>query len=210
MNKLRTKLNQQENDLTDYNVQNSVINYTEQTKSIANSFADFENRYEETQRSYESSTKIINELEKYMEVRTKLVKTNEEFINALEDVSRISGKITEIETFTSENALNKDTELTRYQDQLKDVEKRIALLTDKINSYKESKEGVAIDGLVQEWLSQTLIQVKSKADLEILKQKESTISRSSIRIILPLGLRSTSKNERSMSLNSLIYKFSMP
>ena len=40
-----------------------------------------------------------------MEVRTKLVKTNEEFINALEDVSRISGKITEIETFTSENAL---------------------------------------------------------------------------------------------------------
>ena len=78
MNKLRTKLNQQENDLTNYNVQNSVINYTEQTKSIANSFADFENRYEETQRSYESSTKIINELEKYMEVRTKLVKTNEE------------------------------------------------------------------------------------------------------------------------------------
>ena len=140
MNKLRTKLNQQENDLTNYNVQNSVINYTEQTKSIANSFADFENRYEETQRSYESSTKIINELEKYMEVRTKLVKTNEEFINALEDVSRISGKITEIETFTSENALNKDTELTRYQDQLKDVEKRIALLTDKINSYKEVKK----------------------------------------------------------------------
>lgn len=134
LNKLRTKLNQQENDLTNYNVQNSVINYTEQTKSIANSFADFENRYEETQRSYESSTKIINELEKYMEVRTKLVKTNEEFINALEDVSRISGKITEIETFTSENALNKDTELTRYQDQLKDVEKRIALLTDKINN----------------------------------------------------------------------------
>lgn len=172
LNKLRTKLNQQENDLTDYNVQNSVINYTEQTKSIANSFADFENRYEETQRSYESSTKIINELEKYMEVRTKLVKTNEEFINALEDVSRISGKITEIETFTSENALNKDTELTRYQDQLKDVEKRIALLTDKINSYKESKEGVAIDGLVQEWLSQTLIQVKSKADLEILNKRK--------------------------------------
>lgn len=172
LNKLRTKLNQQENDLTNYNVQNSVINYTEQTKSIANSFADFENRYEETQRSYESSTKIINELEKYMEVRTKLVKTNEEFINALEDVSRISGKITEIETFTSENALNKDTELTRYQDQLKDVEKRIALLTDKINSYKESKEGVAIDGLVQEWLSQTLIQVKSKADLEILNKRK--------------------------------------
>ena len=59
-----------------------------------------------------------------------------------QDVSRISGKITEIETFTSENALNKDTELTRYQDQLKDVEKRIALLTDKINSYKEGVKNV--------------------------------------------------------------------
>lgn len=78
-----------------------------------------------------------------------------------------------IETFSSENALNKDTELTRYQDQLKDVEKRIALLTDKINSYKESKEGVAIDGLVQEWLSQTLMTSEIQGRLRDFKQKKA-------------------------------------
>ena len=72
-----------------------------------------------------------------MEVRTKLVKTNEEFINALEDVSRISGKITEIETFTSENALNKDTELTRYQDQLKDVD--TSEIQGRLRDFKQKK-----------------------------------------------------------------------
>ena len=46
-----------------------------------------------------------------MDIRTKLVKSNEEFINTLAEVSRISGKITEIETFTSDEMLSKDQEL---------------------------------------------------------------------------------------------------
>ena len=168
LKKLRVQLNKQENELTDYNVKNSVINYIEQTKAIAHSFADFENRYEETRRNYESSSSIIKNLEQYMDIRTKLVKSNEEFINTLAEVSRISGKITEIETFTSDEMLSKDQELVKYREELRDAEKKIGLITNNINSYKESKEGLAIEGLVQEWLNQTLIQAKAQADLKVL------------------------------------------
>ena len=84
-----------------------------------------------------------------MDIRTKLVKSNEEFINTLAEVSRISGKITEIETFTSDEMLSKDQELVKYREELRDAEKKIGLITNNINSYKESKEGLAIEGLVQ-------------------------------------------------------------
>lgn len=174
--KLRAQLSQMENTLTQYNVDNSVINYSEQTKAIASSYADFENRYEETTRQYESSSKLIQGLEQYMQTRTQLIKTNDEFIKALEEISTINGKITEIETFTTEDAQTKDEKLLLYKENLKNVEKRIASLTDKITSYKESKEGVSIDGLVDEWLQQTIINIKAMAELNILDERKKSFA----------------------------------
>ena len=203
LKKLRVQLNKQENELTDYNVKNSVINYIEQTKAIAHSFADFENRYEETRRNYESSSSIIKNLEQYMDIRTKLVKSNEEFINTLAEVSRISGKITEIETFTSDEMLSKDQELVKYREELRDAEKKIGLITNNINSYKESKEGLAIEGLVQEWLNQTLIQAKAQADLKVLNQRKNDFA-DQYKNYSPIGTR-INQQEREIHVTEQSY-----
>ena len=101
LKKLRTQLTGLEDNLTEYNIANSVINYTDQTKAIASSYADFENRYETNMRDLESSAKILKELDKYMDTRTKLVTVNDEFIKTLDQISTINGKITEIEIFTT-------------------------------------------------------------------------------------------------------------
>ena len=203
LKKLRVQLNKQENELTDYNVKNSVINYIEQTKAIAHSFADFENRYEETRRNYESSSSIIKNLEQYMDIRTKLVKSNEEFINTLAEVSRISGKITEIETFTSDEMLSKDQELVKYREELRDAVKKIGLITNNINSYKESKEGLAIEGLVQEWLNQTLIQAKAQADLKVLNERKNDFA-DQYKNYSPIGTR-INQQEREIHVTEQSY-----
>ena len=203
LKKLRVQLNKQENELTDYNVKNSVINYIEQTKAIAHSFADFENRYEETRRNYESSSSIIKNLEQYMDIRTKLVKSNEEFINTLAEVSSISGKITEIETFTSDEMLSKDQELVKYREELRDAEKKIGLITNNINSYKESKEGLAIEGLVQEWLNQTLIQAKAQADLKVLNERKNDFA-DQYKNYSPIGTR-INQQEREIHVTEQSY-----
>ena len=203
LKKLRVQLNKQENELTDYNVKNSVINYIEQTKAIAHSFADFENRYDETRRNYESSSSIIKNLEQYMDIRTKLVKSNEEFINTLAEVSRISGKITEIETFTSDEMLSKDQELVKYREELRDAEKKIGLITNNINSYKESKEGLAIEGLVQEWLNQTLIQAKAQADLKVLNERKNDFA-DQYKNYSPIGTR-INQQEREIHVTEQSY-----
>lgn len=203
LKKLRVQLNKQENELTDYNVKNSVINYIEQTKAIAHSFADFENRYEETRRNYESSSSIIKNLEQYMDIRTKLVKSNEEFINTLAEVSRISGKITEIETFTSDEMLSKDQELVKYREELRDAEKKIGLITNNINSYKESKEGLAIEGLVLEWLNQTLIQAKAQADLKVLNERKNDFA-DQYKNYSPIGTR-INQQEREIHVTEQSY-----
>ncbi len=117
LNRQQAKLSSLEDNLVNYNVANSVINYPEQTKAIANSYSEFENRYEATRRAHESADKVIQKMEQYMNIRTKLVKANDEFIQALNEISSINGKITEIETFNSEEMQNKNTDLLKYKDQ---------------------------------------------------------------------------------------------
>ena len=84
-------------------------------------------------------------------------------------------KITEIEIFTTEDTQNDDPELLKYKNDLKNAEKKVATLTEQINNYKESKEGISIDGLVNEWLAQTIINIKAKAELKILDQRKKRI-----------------------------------
>lgn len=138
-----------------------------------------------------------------MDIRTKLVKSNEEFINTLAEVSRISGKITEIETFTSDEMLSKDQELVKYREELRDAEKKIGLITNNINSYKESKEGIAIEGLVQEWLNQTLIQAKAQADLKVLNERKNDFA-DQYKNYSPIGTR-INQQEREIHVTEQSY-----
>lgn len=182
----QAELSNLEDKLVNYNVENSIINYSEQTKAITNSYSDFENRYEATRRAYESADKVVQEMEQYMDIRSKLVKTNDDFIQVLNEISTINGKITEIETFSSEEMQVKNTELQEYKEQLKNAEQKIASLTTMINSYKESKEGIAINGLVDEWLKQTIVKTKTKAELDILDQRREVYNEQ-YKVYSPIG-----------------------
>lgn len=169
--KLKTKLNNSEDILRDYNVDNNVINYHEQTKAIAIAFTAYEDRYEETLRKYESSSNVLAEMEKQMDTRTKLFYTNKGFIKALDDISTINGKITEIETFTSPDVSNKSKELKRYKDELREKEAEIAQLSKDMNVYKYSKEGLAIQELSNEWLVALVEKTKVGSELGILEER---------------------------------------
>ena len=115
-----------------------------------------------------------------------LFRSNDEFIQALNEISSINGKITEIETFNSEEMQNKNTDLLKYKEQLRSAEQKISSLTTMINSYKESKEGVAIDGLVDEWLRQTIVKTKAKAELDVLDQRRKVYNEQ-YKIYSPIG-----------------------
>lgn len=169
--KLKTKLNNSEDVLRDYNVDNNVINYQEQTKAIAGAYSIFEDRYEETMRKYESSMNVLSAMEKQMDTRTKLFLTNKDFIKALDDISTINGKITEIETFTSPDAADTSRDLKKYKQDLRDKEAEISQLSKDMNVYKYSKEGLAIQELANEWLAALIEKTKLEAQLGILEAR---------------------------------------
>ena len=200
---LRSKLDQMENSLTQYNIDNKVINYTEQTKAIAIAYTNYEDRYEASLREYESSSRLIAQLEKQMDTRTKLFKTNTEFIEALDRISTINGKITEIETFSSNNAQDNNPQLLQYKEKMNETEKEIEKLSNNINEYKYSKEGIAIETMVNQWLTEVIRNTKAKAELDILNKRKKEFAEQ-YKTYSPIGTQ-INRKEREIRITEESY-----
>lgn len=67
----KTALNEEENGLMDYCVQEQVINYPEETKFLAGTRYNVDDRVEEATRNYESAVKLRSMLEQEMDIRAK-------------------------------------------------------------------------------------------------------------------------------------------
>lgn len=200
---LRSKLDKMENSLTDYNIENKVINFSEQTKAIAIAYTSYEDRYEAALREYESSLRLIAQLEGQMDTRSKLFLTNTEFIKALDQVSTINGKITEIETFSPTNVLDNNTELQGYKKNMDETEKEIEKLSNEINEYKYSKEGVAIESMVDRWLNEKIRNTKAKAELDILDKRKKEFAEQ-YKTYSPIGTQ-INRKEREIRITEESY-----
>lgn len=201
--KYRDILRKQEVSLSDYNIQNNIINYQEQTKATAISFSEFENRYEAIQRELESSERLLKELEKQMETRTKLFYSNKEFLEKLDNISSINGKITEIETFSPEQSQREDSPLNTYKEKLKDAENNIVNISNNMNTYKYSKEGVAIENMVDQWLDALIRNTKAKAEIKVLNERIKTYQKQ-YSTFSPIGTEIKSR-EREINVTERTY-----
>lgn len=163
-----------EDDLVKFNTDHKIINYGEQTKHLAALNNTFESRYEEILLAFNSSKALLVELEKQMETRATLIRENGAFLSTLADISNLNGKIAEIEIFGA-NEVNSKNQLSDYKNKLSKAESDIKKISDNIDGYKFSKEGVAINDMVDRWLAEIIRQAKSKAELDVMKERKKEL-----------------------------------
>lgn len=112
-------LNREEDDLMNYNVQERVINYPEETKALANTRYDTEDRLEDVERLYESAFALRNMLEEKMDIRAQIIRSNTNLLQELNKVSTLNQSIMEHEIFTSEESQEANEKLRKDKDALK-------------------------------------------------------------------------------------------
>lgn len=168
------KLELKEDDLVNFNTENRIINYEEQTKHLAALNNVVESRYEESLLAYQSSAALVKQLEQQMDTRTKLMLENKVFLSTLSEISTLNGKIAEMEIFNSDTTNNKELHTNRIQ--LADVEKKIKDISNNIDVYKYSKQGVVITDMVAKWLEEVIKHEKSKAELEVMLGRKKEIN----------------------------------
>ena len=184
--KLRQQHTEQEDELTEYNVDNNIINYNEQTSALARSYDEYRNRYEDALMTYQRSVSVMEEMESHMTENEKLYYSNRDFLDNLNRLTDINTKVVETELFSSDAVMARDRRLGRYKKQLSDSEAILHELSDSINAYKYSKEGLASEDYVNQWLNAMIDKTKAEAELAVLDSRRGEFE-SMYRQLSPLG-----------------------
>lgn len=168
-------LNREEDDLMNYNVQERVINYPEETKALAITRYEVEDRLEDVEKAYESATARRKMLEDKMDIRAQIIRSNTNLLQELEKVSTLNQSIMEREIFTSTQSQENNPKLYEDKIKLQKAEENISHLSDNLNEYNFSKEGVGINDMVIAWLTSCIDEARAKAQLQVLLNRQKTI-----------------------------------
>lgn len=115
----KQKMNEEEDDLMHYNVQERIINYPEETKALAGTRYEVEDRLEEAERIYEAAVSLRNMLEDKMDIRAQIIRNNTNLLQELNKVSALNQSIMEREIFTSDDSRLTDENIRKEKEALK-------------------------------------------------------------------------------------------
>ena len=200
----KTNLNKEEDNLMHYNVEHSVINYDNQSKELAVTKYNLDDREELAQRTYKSAVALRQMLEDKMDIRAKIIRDNTKLLKELEKVTELNQNILEQEIFSTDTELKDNEQLQRNKTDLQSSEDRISHISDNLNEYNFTKEGVGIDNMVTEWLMACINEAKTKAELKVLQERRNDIL-NQYREFAPVGTQ-VKRKERAIGIAEDTYR----
>ena len=160
-----------EDSLIEYNIENRIINYAEQTKQVASMDATYQMMDNDLLINYSTSKALIDFYEYKLGDVAKLIRTNNEFMNKLQQMSRLNTQISTMEITPDEK--NQKT-LEEQKGILNEAEKNINELALKLSAEAASTNNVSYETLIDQWLEQVILAEKTKAQMEardIMREK---------------------------------------
>lgn len=104
LEKLANKLRNSEDSLTQYYIDKKIINYPEQTKIIAALSRDYDLTFNDLLLKYTGSQKIVDDLEKKIDLQTRLLQNNSEFLGKLNDLTKLSAEAARLKAFNLDSS----------------------------------------------------------------------------------------------------------
>ena len=160
---IKSDLTSMENALTDYNVSRGIINYQEQTRMVAERSKDIDTAIEQVSREYAGATERVKMLEEKMGQAAVVYENNAAFIEQLHNISTL---------YTQSSQSEGDVEKSIISDQIDTETSKLKKLGLDMMATKYSKEGIANEELVSQWLDALITETRTKQELEVLKQSK--------------------------------------
>ncbi len=144
-------------------------------KALAGTRYEVDDRRELAERTYESAIALRKMLDEKMDVRAQIIRNNTNLLQELNKVSLLNQSIMEQEIFISDNQRSTNEKLVKSKEELKQAEDKISHISDNLNEFSFTKEGVGIESMITEWLSALVNEARAKAELEVLKRRQQDI-----------------------------------
>ena len=125
-----------------------------------------------------------------------------EFVDKLREASNITGKISEAEAMTDSNKKDLHS-LEGDKKRLNELKQELNALTTSYVGHKYTKEGASRTNIIDQWLEQTLLYEKAKAELKIVQSARRDLNNRYV-FFAPVGTTIKQK-ERSINFTERSY-----
>lgn len=202
--KTRIALNEEEDKLMHYNVEQGVINYVKETEALSATRYHVDDRVEEAQRTYHAAVTLREMLDERMDVRAQMIRNNTNLLKELDQVTKLNQSILEAEIFATDGDDTNSEQLANDKLKLKQVEANISNISDNLNEFSFTKEGVGIEEMIDEWLKAMINEAKASAELKVLKDRQQDI-RDQYAHMAPVGTQ-VNRKERAIGIAEDVYR----
>lgn len=194
----KAALNDEEDNLMRYNVEQGVINYNEETEALSATRYEVDDRMEEAQRTYHAAVALREMLDERMDVRAQMIRNNTNLLQELDKVTTLNQKILENEIFATTGDEGDKKQLENDKLLLKQAEANISNISDNLNEFNFTKEGVGIEDMITEWLEALVNEAKAAAEIKVLQNRQQDI-RDQYAHMAPVGTQ-VNRKERAISI----------
>lgn len=159
-----------EDKLLEFNKDNNIINYYEQSKAVAVVKEDLDVEYNNKRIKLAGLQAAIKRLEEKLNNQQKIQLRSSNIIEQRNKLGEINYKITVAETMSSADTLNlqKLADLKFQAEKLKD---EIKVSVGELYSYSNSTEGLPISTILNDWISNVIEAENTKAGIEVLGER---------------------------------------
>jgi uncharacterized protein involved in exopolysaccharide biosynthesis len=143
------KLNKAEQELLNFNIDNDIINYYEQTEQVTTQQEKIEVRLQEVKMEYEASEAVLAKLETEVEKRYNINLRNSNILRIRQQLVDYNNAITSIEL--DDKSTNRK-QLSSLKAKRAEIEKALENKIDSLNIYENKSQGIESQKMLSEWL----------------------------------------------------------
>lgn len=169
---LRTQLQNAEDKVVDYSKKNQIINYDEQSKLVIGQKYSLDDKLDALTMTAEGASKTIAELEKKMGTQNRLRLKSDQVLSIRNEIAKISADQASKSFFSGDT-----TQVYKaYSRKLASLRHDFKTVVDSMHLIQNSEEGIQIDIILNQWLSNVIIFDQANAQIPIIQKRSAEIN----------------------------------
>lgn len=180
-----SKLSRGEENLLDFNKKNNLVNFNEQSKSIAIEKEQLESEYNNKKASLAGHNAVIKRLEEKMGNQQIVQTINEKILDRRNQLGIVNSKIASAESTGSGSTSDSKT-LSELKQQAEKLKEEIKQSVSELSSSSNSVSGVPISSVLTDWISNVIEAENLKAGMDVLSSRIKDF-RSRYESLVPAG-----------------------
>ena len=169
------KLSDAENELLEFNRSNSIINYYEQTKSVASEKESFELEFQKIKMDHGAAESVIQILEQKLSTKQKTQINTKEILETRNQLAEINLEIA-MKTYQVQLDSVEEQKLIKEISELKirayELQEQLKESVNKQYFIDNSVEGVTSTKIIDDWIEQVILFESTKAQILIGEQRQ--------------------------------------